>query len=51
MKTICYCFNYTDDDIRADVRAHGGRSTIEERITAEKQRGACDCARKNPNGQ
>lgn len=51
MKTICYCFNYTDEDITADMRAHGGHSTIEERIAAEKQRGACDCAGKNPSGQ
>ena len=51
IKTICYCFDYTEDDITADVRAHGGRSTIEERIASEKQRGACDCAHKNPTGQ
>ena len=51
MKTVCYCFNYTDDDIVADVRANGGRSRIEERITAEKQRGTCDCEHRNPAGQ
>jgi hypothetical protein len=48
MKTICHCFSYSDEDIIEDVRAHEGRSTIEERITAEKHRGACDCEHKNP---
>jgi putative endonuclease len=51
VKTICYCFNYTDQDIIEDVRAHGGRSLIEEHITAEKRRGACDCEHKNPQKQ
>ena len=51
MKTICYCFNYTDEDIIEDVRTHGGRSTIEERIAEEKRRGACDCEHRNPQKQ
>ena len=51
MKTICYCFNYNDDDITEDVRAHGGRSHIEERITAAKRRGECDCEHRNPRKQ
>ena len=51
MKTICYCFSYTDDDVIEDVFGHGGRSTIEERISREKQAGTCDCAHKNPTGQ
>ncbi len=51
MKTVCYCFNYTEKDIIEDVRAHGGRSTIEARITEEKHRGACDCEHQNPKKQ
>lgn len=51
MKIICYCFNYTEDDIAADVRANGGRSTIEERISGEKRRGTCDCEHRNPKKQ
>jgi hypothetical protein len=47
---ICYCFNYTDGDIRRDVLAHG-RSTIMERILAEKKAGACRCAVTNPKGR
>lgn len=47
---ICYCFNYTTRDIEDDVRSHG-RSTILERILAEKKAGACQCASKNPRGR
>ena len=48
MKTICYCFGYTDADITEDVRAHGGHSTIAARISDKKQRGACACENKHP---
>ncbi|MFZ5759620.1 MAG: hypothetical protein ACOY4H_15715 [Thermodesulfobacteriota bacterium] len=47
---ICYCFGYTRDDIREDVRRHG-RSTILEWIAAEKRTGSCRCAEKNPKGR
>lgn len=47
---ICYCFTYTDTDIREDVLAHG-KSTIMERIVAEKKGGSCQCASKNPKGR
>ncbi len=47
---ICYCFGYTETDIREDVRRHG-RSTILERIGAEKKAGTCRCAEKNPKGR
>ncbi|NDY43496.1 hypothetical protein G3N55_11685 [Dissulfurirhabdus thermomarina] len=49
-ETLCYCFGYTDADIRDDVRAHG-RSTIFARILAEKAAGACRCAERNPRGR
>ncbi len=47
---ICYCFGYSLHDIAEDIRQHG-RSTIVERIAAEKQAGACRCAEKNPKGR
>lgn len=47
---ICYCFNYTVADIEQDARTHG-RSTILERILAEKKTGACQCAMINPKGR
>lgn len=47
---VCYCFNYTARDIAEDARVHG-RSTILERILAEKKAGACQCATKNPKGR
>lgn len=47
---ICFCFNYTAADIERDVSAHG-RSTIIEKILAEKKAGGCRCATKNPKGR
>ena len=46
---ICYCFNYTEDDILKDVKENG-RSTIMERITAEKKKGTCQCKKNHPRG-
>ena len=46
---VCYCFGYAKKDIEQDYRK-SGRSTILERIAAEKKTGRCDCARKNPKG-
>lgn len=46
---VCHCFEYTRKDIEKDY-LNNGRSTIFERITAEKKSGGCDCARKNPKG-
>ncbi len=47
---ICYCFNYTIDDIKADFKQHG-KSLILEKITKEKKLNGCDCANKNPKGR
>lgn len=47
---ICYCFGYTDDDIRADIRKNG-RSTIIDQILAAKKNKSCDCSHKNPKGR
>ncbi|MHC4474100.1 MAG: hypothetical protein ACYTEL_00545 [Planctomycetota bacterium] len=46
---ICYCFNYTTDDIRKDIDKNG-KSTIMERIMAEKKKGGCQCKTMNPKG-
>ena len=47
---ICYCFGYTEEDIRQDILQHN-RSTIMERIMADKKNGRCNCARTNPKGR
>ena len=47
---ICYCFDYTVDDILKDIETNG-KSTIVERIAAEKKKGGCQCAIKNPKGR
>lgn len=47
---ICYCFGYTDSDIERDFVANG-KSTIMDRIAAEKKKGECLCASKNPKGR
>jgi len=47
---ICYCFGYTEDDLRQDVLTQG-RSLIMERITADKKGGRCRCAETNPSGR
>ncbi|MCP3926492.1 MAG: hypothetical protein GY714_28365 [Desulfobacterales bacterium] len=50
MKLICYCFNYTYEDIKKDL-LENGRSTIMEMIIKEKQFGGCSCHTKNPSGK
>jgi hypothetical protein len=47
---ICYCFEYTDDDIKNDILDNNGKSTIMEKIVAEKKAGTCQCQTKNPKG-
>lgn len=47
---VCYCFGYTVEDIRKDMKKNG-RSTIMEKIMAEKKSGGCDCASTNPKGR
>ncbi len=47
---ICYCFEYTKDDIEQDY-IKNGRSLIMEKIAVEKKTGKCDCVNKNPKGR
>jgi hypothetical protein len=51
MKTICYCYGYTESDILDDVLKNRGRSTIAEKIVEAKKAGACQCDVKNPTKQ
>jgi hypothetical protein len=46
---VCYCFQYTRNQIEKDF-IDNGRSMILERIISEKKTGGCDCAQKNPKG-
>jgi hypothetical protein len=46
---ICYCFEYSFDDIKDDY-IENGKSTIMEKIQMEKSFGNCQCSVKNPKG-
>ncbi len=48
---VCYCFGFSTADIREDVRANDGESTILAKITAEKKAGTCRCATVHPEGR
>ncbi|MHA2432851.1 MAG: hypothetical protein ACXADO_06465 [Candidatus Thorarchaeota archaeon] len=47
---ICYCFEYTEHDIRQEVMENGGRSLLMERILEARKLGTCQCDTKNPTG-
>ena len=47
---ICYCFEYTKEDIEKDFLING-RSLILEKISYEKKLGNCQCSVKNPKGR
>jgi hypothetical protein len=47
---VCYCFGYSEEDIRKEYEENG-KSSILERIKAEKKFGNCQCATKNPTGK
>ena len=49
-EVVCYCFEYTRNDIEKDY-LQNGRSTIMEKIIAEKKAGGCHCAEKHPKGR
>jgi hypothetical protein len=50
LNLVCYCFGYTRQDIKQDFIKHS-RSTIMEKIAAEKKMGTCECTTKNPSGR
>jgi hypothetical protein len=47
---VCYCFGYSEEDIREDYLKNG-KSMIMEKIQMEKKFGNCQCATKNPKGK
>jgi len=49
-ETICYCFNYSAEDIKEDV-LENSRSLIMEHIKAEKRKDGCNCGQVNPKGR
>lgn len=51
IKHVCYCYNYSEADIENDVQRNNGRSLILEKIITEKQKGACQCSTKHPEGR
>lgn len=48
---VCFCFDYTAGDIRADCMQGRGQSSILRRILDQKRAGNCECAVKNPKGR
>ncbi len=48
---VCYCFKHSEEDIRHDVRRHGGCSAILEQIVAAKKADGCRCADKHPEAR
>ena len=48
---VCYCFNYSEEDIINDIRENKGTSTIMEKILSEKKRGRCSCSDTHPKGR
>jgi hypothetical protein len=47
---VCYCFGFTGQEIRDEIR-RTGRTTVAARITAEVKAGRCACEVKNPSGK
>ena len=47
---ICYCFEYTEADIRNEVAQNHGQSLLLTRIVEAKRQGTCQCDVKNPKG-
>jgi len=46
---LCYCFDYSREDIRRNIEAAGKTSVLEE-IKTEVQGGFCACEVRNPGG-
>ncbi|NQU04170.1 MAG: hypothetical protein HQ589_08490 [Syntrophaceae bacterium] len=45
---ICYCFEYTESDIKREVFRNKGRSPLMERIIEARKKGNCQCDIKHP---
>jgi hypothetical protein len=46
---LCYCFDYSREDVHRDIESSGSTTILEE-IKAEIQGGFCACPVKNPSG-
>ncbi len=46
---VCYCFDWTTDDIERELRLTG-TTTISDRIKEKVQQGFCHCETMNPQG-
>ncbi len=49
-KTVCYCFNWTQEKIKKDIKESGQTKAIED-ITEKMNSIGCDCEHKNPSGK
>ena len=47
---VCFCFAHTNADIRIDVAANDGTSTIKAAVKAAVAEGLCACEHLNPSG-
>lgn len=48
-RTICYCFDENESDIRAEIARDGGSRAV-ERVRTHVQAGRCACEARNPRG-
>jgi hypothetical protein len=46
---LCYCFDYSREDVRQDIETAGMTRVLDD-IKAEVQGGFCACEVKNPSG-
>ena len=46
---LCYCFGFSEEDVREEIRAQG-RTTISYRIKSLVKDGMCACEERNPSG-
>jgi len=47
-KLICYCFEYTEEDIVDDFEANNGKSSILAKITKARRTNTCQCDDRHP---
>ena len=45
---ICYCFEYSEDDIIVDFKVNDGKSSILAKITEARRTNTCQCDDKHP---
>lgn len=48
-RTVCYCFQITETDLRRGIETTG-ESTASKRVAAHVKAGRCACEIKNPQG-